>query len=260
MAELIAKRDGPIGRVIFSNPRKFNAMTRDMWEGVPKAIAAFEADPQIRLVVLEGDGDKAFVSGADISEFESQRTDPQAQERYNAAVEAAYLAPANCSKPVVAKIRGICMGGGLGLAATCDLRFCRDDARFRMPAGRLGVGYNAAGVGRFLSVFGLQNTLDIFFSARVFDAAEALQMGFVSKVAPHETFEQMVDEWCQSTAENAPLTLRTLKHSVNQLLREPDQRDMESVNAAIAACFASDDYREGVAAFAEKRNPQFRGT
>ncbi|MFT3801403.1 MAG: enoyl-CoA hydratase [Burkholderiaceae bacterium] len=259
MPELIIQRDGPIGRVIFSNPAKFNAMSRDMWEGVPKALAAFDADPQVRVIVLEGDGDKAFVSGADISQFESQRSDPQAQARYNAAVEAAYLAPIACSKPVVAKIRGICMGGGLGLAAACDLRLCRDDARFRMPAGRLGLGYNVAGVSRFLSVIGLQNTLDIFFSARIFDAADALRMGFASKVAPREQFDAMVDEWCQATADNAPLTLRALKLTVNALVRDPEQRDMDSVAAAIAACFSSQDYREGAAAFMEKRKPRFQG-
>jgi enoyl-CoA hydratase len=259
MPELITRRDGPIGRVVFSNPDKYNAMTRDMWEALPPALQRFDADPEIRLVVLEGAGDKAFVSGADISQFESQRTDAAAQTRYNDAVEAAYLAPLRCSKPVVAKIRGICMGGGLGLAAACDLRFCTDDSRFRMPAGRLGLGYNTAGVGRFLAVFGLQNTLDIFFSARIFDAADALRMGFVSRVEPRASFDAAVDQWCDSVAANAPLTLRALKQTVDALIRDPQDRDMAAVDAAIAACYASDDYREGARAFMEKRPPVFRG-
>ncbi len=259
MPELIVRRDGPIGRVIISNPAKYNAMSHDMWMALPKALDRFDADPEVRLVVIEGDGDKAFVSGADISQFETQRTDPEAQSRYSEAVEAAYLGPPRCSKPVVAKIRGICMGGGLGLAAACDLRFCRDDAKFRMPAGRLGLGYNAIGVRRFLSVFGLQNTLDIFFSARIFGAADALQMGFVSKVGSGDEFEKMVDDWCAKVAENAPLTLRALKATVNELIRDPDERDMAKAEAAIAACMASDDYREGALAFMEKRAPVFRG-
>lgn len=259
MAELIIKRDGPIGRIIISNPAKYNAMSYDMWMGLPKALGEFDADPAIRLVVIEGDGEKAFVSGADISQFENQRTDPAAQARYNESVEAAYLSPGRCSKPVVAKVRGICFGGGLGLAAACDIRFCRDDARFRMPAGRLGLGYNSVGVRRFLAVFGLQNTLDIFFSARIFGAADALQMGFVSKSWSADEFDQKVDEWCAMVAENAPLTLRALKATVNELVRDPDDRDMAKAEAAIAACFASDDYREGARAFMEKRQPAFRG-
>jgi enoyl-CoA hydratase len=259
MPELIIKREGPIGRIVFSNPSKFNAMTLEMWLGLPKAIAAFDEDSDIRLIVLEGDGDKAFVSGADISQFEDNRTDAKAQEHYNAAVAAAYAAPLLCSKPVIARIAGICMGGGLGLAAACDLRFCRDDARFRMPASRLGLGYAIAGVNRFLSVLGPQNTMDIFFSARVFDAAEALRMGFVSKVAPRDAFDRVVDEWCSLTAENAPLVLAALKKTVNYLLPDPAFSDIASVSAAIAACLASNDYREGVRAFGEKRQPVFRG-
>ena len=259
MPELIMHRDGPIGRVVFSNPEKYNALTQQMWAGLPGALEEFDADAAIRLIVLEGAGSKAFVSGADISQFESGRTDPAAQARYNAVVEAAYLAPVRCSKPVVAKIRGVCMGGGLGLAAACDLRFCTDDARFRMPAGRLGLGYNVVGVRRFLSVLGLQNTLDIFFSARIFDAAEALRMGFVSRVETPATFDAAVDAWCRSTAGNAPLTLRALKRTATELMRDPGDRDLVAAEAAIAACFTSDDYREGARAFMEKRAPDFRG-
>jgi enoyl-CoA hydratase/carnithine racemase len=259
MPELIVKRDGPIGRIIISNPAKYNAMSNDMWAALPPALERHDADPEVRLVVIEGDGDKAFVSGADISQFETERTDASRQDKYGDSVEAAYVAPTRCSKPVIAKIRGICFGGGLGLAAACDLRFARADARFRMPAGRLGLGYNAIGVRRFLDVFGLQNTMDIFFSARIFGAEEALRMGFVSRVAPAESFDAMVDEWCMSVAENAPLTLRALKKTVNQLIRDPEDRDMAAAEAAIQACFDSADYREGARAFMEKRTPEFKG-
>jgi enoyl-CoA hydratase/carnithine racemase len=258
MPELIVRREGPIGHVVFSNPVKYNAMTVDMWLALPRVLTELEADRSIRLIVLEGEGSKAFVSGADISQFESQRTDADAQARYNQAVEEAYSAPVRCTKPVVAKIRGICMGGGLGLAAACDIRFASDDARFRMPAGRLGLGYNAVGVRRFLNVLGPQNTLDIF-SARIFNAADALHMGFLSRVESGDRLDVVVDEWCAAVATNAPLTLSALKQTVGQLMLDRADRDMASVEAAIARCYASADYREGARAFMEKRPPVFRG-
>jgi enoyl-CoA hydratase/carnithine racemase len=244
---------------VFSNPAKYNAMTVDMWLALPRVLGEFDADRAIRLVVLEGEGGKAFVSGADISQFESQRTDADAQARYNQAVEDAYSAPVRCTKPVVAKIRGICMGGGLGLAAACDIRFAADDARFRMPAGRLGLGYNAVGVRRFLNVLGAQNTLDIFFSARTFNAADALRMGFLSRVETADRLDAVVEEWCSGVAANAPLTLSALKQTVGQLMLDRSDRDMAAVEAAIARCYASADYREGARAFMEKRPPVFRG-
>lgn len=259
MPELIVRREGPIGRVVFSNPAKYNAMTVDMWLALPRVLAELEADRSIRLVVLEGEGSKAFVSGADISQFESQRTDAETQARYNRAVEEAYSAPVRCTKPVIAKIRGICMGGGLGLAAACDMRFASDDARFRMPAGRLGLGYSAVGVRRFLNVLGPQNTFDIFFSARIFGAADALQMGFLSRVESGDRLDTVVDEWCTAVAGNAPLTLSALKQTVGQLMLDRADRDMAAVEAAIARCYASADYREGARAFMEKRPPVFRG-
>jgi enoyl-CoA hydratase/carnithine racemase len=259
MPELIVRRDGPVGRVVFSNPAKYNAMTVDMWLALPKVLGDLENDQTVRLIVLEGEGGKAFVSGADISQFESQRTDAAAQARYNQAVEDAYSAPVRCTKPVVAKIRGICMGGGLGLAAACDIRFASDDARFRMPAGRLGLGYNAVGVRRFLNVMGAQNTFDIFFSARIFNAAEALRMGFLSRVETGDRLDSVVDEWCSAVAANAPLTLSALKQTVGQLMQDRADRDMAAVEAAIARCYTSADYREGARAFLEKRPPVFRG-
>lgn len=260
MAELIVRRNGPVGRVIISNPKKLNAMSLEMWQALPSALAELDGDPKIRMIVLEGDGNEAFMSGADISQFQDNRINAQTQDYYDAAVAAAYAAPEACSKPVVAKISGICMGGGLGLAAACDLRFCRDDSRFRMPASRLGIGYGASGVQRFMLVFGLQNTLDIFFSARIFDAFEAQRMGFVTRIAPRESFDRMVEEWCSQVADNAPLVLTAVKKTANGLLPilRPDR--LGDAQAAIAACLASDDYREGVRAFSERRKPLFRGT
>ena len=259
MADILIQRDGAVGTVIISNPDKFNAMTTGMWRDLPLRIAELDADPSVHVIVLAGDGDRAFVSGADISQFESERTDPEAQRRYNEVVDAAYAAPVRAGKPVIAKIRGICMGGGLGLAAACDIRLCSLDARFRMPAGRLGLGYKQAGVQRFVSLIGVQNTLDIFFSARIFGAAEALRMGFVSQTVEVDALDEAVALLAATIAENAPLTARAVKLTVNAVLGNQAAADCATAQAAIDACNASADYREGVRAFGEKRKPVFVG-
>jgi enoyl-CoA hydratase len=259
MPEILIRREGPVGRVVVSNPDKYNAMTTGMWRALPERIAELDADPAVHVIVLTGDGDKAFVSGADISQFESERTEAAAQERYNEAVDAAYMAPVKAGKPVIAAIRGICMGGGLGLAAACDIRLCADDARFRMPAARLGLGYKQAGVQRFVSLIGVQNTFDIFFSARVFDAAEALRMGFVSRVVAPGALDEAVAALAGMIGENAPLTTRAVKLTVNAVLGNHAEANAQSAQAAIDLCNKSADYREGVRAFGEKRKPVFTG-
>jgi enoyl-CoA hydratase/carnithine racemase len=257
LADILVRREGAIGTLVFSNADKHNAMTRRMWESLPARLAELDDDPAIRVIVLTGDGDKAFVSGADVSQFDADRTEPAAQQRYNEIVEAAYRAPAHASKPVLAKIRGICIGGGLGLAAACDLRICSDDARFRMPAGRLGLGYSQTGVHRFIALLGVQNTYDIFYSARVFDSAEALRMGFVSRVVPSAGLDEAVHALAATIAENAPLTALATKATVNAYLRDPTDKHATDAQVAIDLCNRSEDYREGVRAFAEKRKPVF---
>jgi len=259
MAELITQRAGAVATVLFSNPEKMNAVTFDMWSAVPATLAALDADPAVRVVVIAGDGDKAFISGADISQFEKLRGTAEAQAEYNKAVEKAYLAPMNCSKPVIARIRGICIGGGLGFAAACDLRICADDTIFRMPAARLGLGYSPTGVRRFMNVIGAANTAEIFFTARKFDAQEALHMGFVSRVVPAAQLERAVAETCKLIAENAPLTVAAAKFAVQQALRDPAERDMAKAVRMVENCFASADHKEGRKAFMEKRKPSFGG-
>jgi enoyl-CoA hydratase/carnithine racemase len=259
MAELrISVQDG-VGTIVFSNPAKVNAMSYDMWQAVPKAFAQLDADPSVRLVVCKGDGEKAFISGADISQFEKLRGTVEAQVVYNQAVDAAYQAPMNCSKPVIASIRGICIGGGLGFAAACDLRICSEDAVFRMPAARLGLGYSPAGVRRFMNVLGPANTVDIFMSARKFGAQEALRMGFVSQVVPAAELEKATAAYCRMVAENAPLTVAAAKYAVQQWMRDEKDRDLARATKLVEACFASEDHKEGRKAFMEKRTPVFKG-
>jgi enoyl-CoA hydratase len=259
MPELISRSQGAIGTIVLSNPEKYNAMSFEMWDSLPQAIEAFDRDPAIRLVVLEGDGDKAFVSGSDISQFEKQRTGPEATERYNRAVEQAHLAAARCSKPVIAKIRGVCIGGGVGLAASCDVRLCADDARFRIPAARIGIGYPTAGIARLLPLLGPQNAMEILFSARYFMADEALRIGLVARIWPTAEFEEKANEWLTLVGQNAPLTLRAIKMATHEMVEKPGMPPGAAVEAAIAACFDSSDYKEGTRAFMEKRVPNFEG-
>ncbi len=259
MPELIIKKENAIGFVIFSNPAKLNAVSYDMWKALPPALAAFEADPGIRVIVITGDGDKAFISGADISQFEKARGSAEAQAMYNNAVAEAYAAPVTCTKPVIARIRGVCIGGGLGLAAACDLRFAADDAVFRMPAARLGLGYNFPGIRRFVQLLGQANAADIFFSARKFDAADAMRMGFLNRVVPAADLDREVADYCTTLAENAPLTIAAAKFTIRQTAEDSDTRDMTKVQGMIDACFASADYKEGRTAFMEKRKPNFKG-
>jgi enoyl-CoA hydratase/carnithine racemase len=259
MAELKTSIAGGVATIVFSNLPKMNAMSYDMWQAVPKVFAQLDADPAARLIVCAGDGEKAFISGADISQFEKLRGTVEAQVDYNKAVEAAYQAPMNCTKPVIARIRGICIGGGLGFAAACDLRICSEDSVFRMPAARLGLGYSPAGVRRFMNVLGAANTIDIFMSARKFDAKEALRMGFVSKVVPAADLEKEVAAYAKMVSENAPLTVTAAKYAVQQWQKDEKDRDLARAMKMVEACFASDDHKEGRKAFMEKRTPEFRG-
>jgi enoyl-CoA hydratase/carnithine racemase len=259
MGELIVKRDGAVATVLFSNPAKMNAMTFDMWSAVPKVLGELDADASVRAIVVAGEGEKAFISGADISQFEKLRGTADAQAEYNKAVEMAYTAPLTCAKPVVARIRGICIGGGLGFAAACDIRIASDNTVFRMPAARLGLGYNPSGVKRFMNVIGAANTLDIFVSARKFGALEAQRMGFVSQVHPVADLEAKTAEYVNMIGENAPLTVMAAKFAVMQGLKDAADRDMATAMKMVQTCFASEDHKEGRKAFMEKRTPNFVG-
>ncbi len=249
---------GHVGYVTFNNPAKFNAMNYDMWCALPVAMQALVDDPQVRLIILQGAGDKAFVSGADISQFNTHRNG-DASTHYNEATQAGYASVLDCPKPTLAKIRGICMGGGLGLALNCDVRMAAADGKFRMPAGRLGLGYAFDGVKRFTEIMGTANTADLFFSARIFGADEALRIGLLKQVIPVAELDAVVGAYAQMVCENAPMTLAAAKRSLLELRKNPHERDMAGVQAMVDACFTSEDYKEGRKAFAEKRTPQFQG-
>jgi len=256
---ILARKDGRIGRLVFSNPERHNAVSLAMWEEAARVLDEFAQDGSIGVVVVEGAGNKSFVSGADISKFENERGSEAAVERYNAAVEKTYAAVHEFPKPVIAMIRGYCIGGGLGLAICCDIRIASDHARFAMPAAKLGLGYDLPGIRRFIEVLGPSFTKEMFFTARQFDAAEAQAMGLANRVVPDADIEIYVKEYADMIAANAPLTIASVKFIVGQLAKEESNRDLDQCTALVRRCFASRDYEEGRRAFLEKRKPVFTG-
>lgn len=241
------------------NASRFNAMSLSMWEALVGAVGVAQEDPEVRVVVLSGQGAKAFASGADISEFETHRKNPDQQVRYSAAVAAAQQALMNCRHPTVACIRGVCMGGGMALAIACDLRYATVDARFRMPAGRLGLGYALDGMKRFVEIVGVSRSADLFFTARTFDGREAERIGLVHEALSHETFEAVTRKRLGAICHLAPLTLRAAKLSLRHIGDEHTGPSRDAVQEAIQACYESGDYVEGQRAFMEKRSPHFKG-
>ena len=257
---IISRTDGGTGHLIFNNPEKRNAVSLEMWQAVADALDGFAGDPAIRVVVVSGAGGKAFVSGADISKFESERSSQEGFDRYNAAVAAAQNKMQEFPKPVIAMIEGYCVGGGVGLAISCDIRICGDTSKFAVPAAKLGVGYGAAGVRRLVELVGPSFTKEIFYTARMFDAGEALAMGLVNRVVPASQLQDYVAGYTEAITANAPLSIAALKATVDELAKDPADRDLARSDAMVKACFASKDYIEGRRAFMEKRKPEFTGT
>ncbi|MYZ43976.1 enoyl-CoA hydratase [Schauerella aestuarii] len=248
-----------VARIEIDNPSRFNAMSLTMWQQLLDFVRQADAHPDTRAIVLAGAGERAFVSGADISEFGQQRRDPEQVLRYEHAVADAQAALSNSPHPVIAEIQGVCMGGGLGMALSCDLRYCNRSARFRMPAARLGLGYTLAGVARMTEMIGAARTADLFLTARTFDGAEAARVGVAHEVFDDADFAATVQARIRKVAANAPLTIRAAKLALRHLTNEPDAPSAAQVTDAVRACFASDDYQEGQAAFKAKRPAVFTG-
>ncbi len=204
---MMAEIDGPIGWMTFNKPARRNAVSLDMWEAIPAILDRFETDPTVRVVVLKGAGDQAFVSGADISQFEQARSSREGNAQYEKTLGAASERLSACAKPTIAMIRGWCIGGGVAIAVCCDLRIAAEDARFGIPAARLGLGYGAAGVKKLADLVGPSFTKEIFFTARHFSAAEARDMGLVNRVVAGSTLEDYTRQYCATIADNAPMTL-----------------------------------------------------
>jgi enoyl-CoA hydratase len=231
-----------------------------MWEAASRIMDGFASDNDVRVVVITGAGGKAFVSGADISKFENERSNEEAVARYNAIVEKANNSLYEFPKPTIAMIRGYCIGGGLGLAVCCDLRIASDNSRFAVPAAKLGLGYSFAGLKRLIDLVGPAFAKEIFFTARQFDAEEVRMMGFVNRVVPQAELEGYVKSYAETIAANAPLTVKAAKFIANEVMREESKRNLARCAELVEQCFASKDYTEGRRAFMEKRKPAFTGS
>ncbi|MEQ9364068.1 MAG: enoyl-CoA hydratase [Leptospirales bacterium] len=258
-SQILTENDGPIGRVIFNNPEKRNAFNLAMWRALPEALAELNDREEIRAIILQGAGDQAFVAGADISEFEALRKDPAAAREYNAVTNRAFRAVAESPAPTIARIRGFCFGGGCAIALNSDLRIASADARFCIPAAKLGLGYGYENVRRLADELGPAAAREMLFTARVYAADEALRIGLIHQLveAPGELDERAAD-YAELVARNAPLTVRSAKIALNEYTRGP-AADVQKADGAMDVCYESEDYREGVSAFLEKRKAAFRG-
>jgi enoyl-CoA hydratase len=258
--KLLLEKDGPIGWIVFNQPEKRNAVSQEMWQLMPEYVNDLAKDDAIRVVILRGGGDKSFVSGADISQFKDRRKNMADEEEYRRISARGQDSLTTLQKPLMAMIHGFCVGGGVGVALTCDIRIAADDARFGIPAARLGLGYHYRGMDKLMALVGPAYTKEIFFTARTdFSAQDAWRMGLVNQVVPKAELETFTRDYALKIAQNAPLTLRSAKETVNQLLRPSADRDLALLDKLIADCFNSQDYQEGVKAFGEKRRPQFQG-
>jgi len=259
-SKLLLEKDGPIGWIVFNQPEKRNAVSQEMWELMPKFVDDLASDGAIRVVILRGAGEQAFVAGADISQFKDRRRNMADEEEYSRISARGQEALTALSKPLLAMIHGYCVGGGVSIAITCDIRIAAADARFGVPAARLGLGYHYRGMEKLMKLVGPAYTKEIFFTARTdFSAQDALRMGLVNQVVPKAELEDFTRQYALTIARNAPLTLRAAKATVEQLLRPAGERDLALLDKLLADCFNSRDYQEGVKAFSEKRRPQFEG-
>jgi len=258
--KLLLEKDGAIGWIVFNQPEKRNAVSQEMWELMPEYVNDLAKDEAIRVVILRGGGDQSFVSGADISQFKDKRKNMADEEEYRRISARGQDSLTTLQKPLMAMIHGYCVGGGVGVALTCDIRIASDDARFGIPAARLGLGYHYRGMDKLMALVGPAYTKEIFFSARTdFSAQDALRMGLINQIIPKAELEKFTRDYALKIAQNAPLTLRSAKETVNQLLRPAGERDLGLLDTLIADCFNSQDYQEGVKAFGEKRRPKFQG-
>jgi enoyl-CoA hydratase/carnithine racemase len=258
VSDVLVERAGAVATVVLNRPRMRNAINLAMWTEIARATRALGDDADVRAIVYRGAGEQAFASGADISEFEEQRRDTASALHYGAQTEAAYDAIRRCPKPTVAMIFGYCMGGAMAVAMACDLRFAAAGARFGIPAARLNIIYPVNSVGQLVDLVGPAYAKDILFSARVVDDREALAMGFIQRLVPAADLERVTYDYLRGVADNAPLSVRGSKATVELYLEGLDDDRRRRLRELSFAAFESQDYKEGTRAFLEKRPPRFQ--
>jgi enoyl-CoA hydratase/carnithine racemase len=254
--KILTRRQGGVGTVIFNNPEKRNALSLDMWQGLGDALEKFDVDPDVRAIVLRGAGGKAFISGADISQFEERRSTEATAADYNATTDRAWTALASTHKPVIAAIEGFCIGGGLAVAMKADIRIATRESVFGVPAARLGIAYPTEAIRDLVNLVGPSEAKWILFTGRQLDAAQALRIGLINAVV-EGALDEAIGDLTQALAENAPLSMRASKETVDQIAR--NRVDQKRLHELSVACIESADFAEGRRAFMEKRKPQFKG-
>jgi len=257
--KMLAHIEEGIGWMTFNQPEKRNAISLEMWVALGEILEAFHHDPRVRVVVLRGAGGQAFVSGADISEFDDKRGNAAQRKRYGAIAANANRWLANIDKPMIAMIEGFCIGGGLATALNADVRFATPQATFGIPAARLGLGYELAGLKALVGLVGPAHAKDIMIWARYFGAEEAQSMGLINFVVEPSELKDAVTAYALKVAANAPLTVHAARRTIRELLKPESAQAPARIQALIDACFNSEDYKEGRQAFKEKRSPQFKG-
>jgi enoyl-CoA hydratase/carnithine racemase len=258
--KMIAEKAGGIGWMTFNQPERRNAISHEMREAILTILEDFEADPGVRVIIMTGAGDKAFVSGSDISRTEKGEATPEQLERQgklSGLVQERYL---SLTKPLIAMIRGYCLGGGVATALYADLRIAADDAQFGIPAARLGNAYNFRYTRMLVDLVGPARAKEILITARRYSAEEALQMGLVHQVVPVDALRDTVTDIAAAIVDNAPLSVIAAKAMIDEIMKDAGDRDMDRVRAVRKACIESNDFREGRRAFNEKRKPQWTGT
>ena len=256
---LRVEKRGAVGWIVFDQPARRNAISDAMWRGIPPAMKQFDADPEVRCVAFRGAGTEAFSAGADISEFEKNRSSTESVGGYDTLLDQVLHSIQDSRKPSVAMIHGFCLGGGLEIALACDLRYCAAAAQFAIPAAKLGLAYNVEGHKRLLETVGHARAREIMFLGRRYPADEALAMGLVHKVLPDAALEQFVGEVLQTLGENAPLSIANTKTILEEYAKSVGAPDHARMRAAMERCARSEDYKEGRRAFMEKRKPRFSG-
>jgi enoyl-CoA hydratase/carnithine racemase len=256
---VLIRREPPLGWLVLNRPQVRNALNLETWRRIAEGVGMLETDPDVRVIILRGADEEAFISGADISEFNELRSNAEKAKSFREWPNKAIASLVNSTKPVIAMIAGICIGGGVQVALSCDIRIAARGTRFGIPAARLGLAYPLDGVVALMQTVGAPNAREILLSARLFDAEEAFAMGLIHKLVGVQELEEFVRQYAEQMAKNAPFTMAAAKVGIREALKDGTDRDHTLVDELVARCFNSQDYREGVRAFSEKRRPKFSG-